>query len=262
MHALSKLEYICIAVPVIPLPNKVLVKNPGFIFIHMTELEIISAAFSAQRLSKYIAYNNGDAEQVVKHYKSNLRLAESLYVSLSVFEVTLRNALSRELRIFAGTEEWFELFYITPELQPLISDIDKAKQQIHHRGEIVSTDKIISELTFGFWVTLLNSQYERVLWKSLRKAFPYMPKQIRKRKNVSAPCNSLRRLRNRIFHHEGICWDLKYVTSLHEELITVLGWMSVEMPQWLATIDNFNNVTASIYDDMGWSIENKKETLS
>lgn len=258
MHTLSKLEYICIAVPVIPLPNIVLVKNPGFIFINMTELEIISAAFSAQRLSKYIAYNNGYAEQVVKHYKSNLRLAESLYVSLSVFEVTLRNALSRELRDFAGTEDWFELFYTTPELQPLVSDIDKARLQIHHRGEIVSTDKIISELTFGFWVTLLNSQYERVLWKSLRKAFPYMPKQIRKRKNVSAPCNSLRRLRNRIFHHEGICWDLKYVTSLHEELITVLGWMNAEMPQWLATIDNFNNVTASIYNDMGWKNDNIK----
>jgi len=55
----------------------------GF-FVFMTELELLTSAFSAQRLNKYIAYNHGDADLAVRHYKSNLRLAESLYISLSV----------------------------------------------------------------------------------------------------------------------------------------------------------------------------------
>ena len=223
-----------------------------FYFIKMSELEILSSAFSAQRLSKYIAFNKGDEEKTIKHYKSNLRLAESLYVSLSVFEVTLRNALSRELCNMAGKDDWFDIFYTLPELTSLVPDIDKAKMQIRHRGETVNTDKIISELTFGFWVTLLNNQYERVLWKSLRKAFPNLPKQNRKRKNVSAPCNSFRRLRNRIFHHEAICWDLRYVTCLHDNLIVVLGWMNADIPAWLATIDPFDAVCTSIREEMGW----------
>lgn len=218
----------------------------------MTELEIVSSAFSAQRLSKYIAYNNSDAERAVMHYKANLRLAESLYVSLSVFEVTLRNALSRELHNMAEMDNWFDVFYTTPELDSFVLEIDQAKKQIIHRGEEVTADKLISELTFGFWVTLLNSQYERILWKSLRKAFPYMPKQDRKRKNISSPCNSLRRLRNRIFHHEAICWDLDYVTRLHDNLIDVLGWMNAEMPEWLSTIDQFDKVSESIRLEMGW----------
>ena len=99
---------------------------------------------------------------------------------------------------------------------------------------------------------LLNSQYERVLWKSLRKAFPNLPKKDRQRKNVSAPCNALRRLRNRIFHQEAICWDLYYMTCLHDNLVTVLGWMNVDIQQWLRTIDPYNDVCADIRKEMGW----------
>ena len=161
--------------------------------------------------------------------------------------------MSRELCNMAGKADWFDLFYATPELQPLVPEIDKAKTLIRNRGEQVTTDKIISEMTFGFWVMLLNSQYERVLWKPLRKAFPNMPKQDRKRKNVSVPCNSFRHLRNRIFHQEAICWDLYYVTCLHDNLITVLGWMNADMPDWLAAIDPFNDVCTSIRKEMGWN---------
>ena len=223
-----------------------------FMFIAQSELEIISSAFSTQRLSKYLAYNHNNVERAIKHYKSNLRLAESLYISLSVFEVTLRNALARELRNMAGKDDWFDIFYTIPELNPLVPEIDKAKSLIRNRGEDVNTDKIISEMTFGFWVMLLNSRYERVLWKSLRKAFPNMPKKDRQRKNVSAPCNTLRHLRNRIFHQEAICWDLNYVTSLHDNLVTVLGWMSANMPHWLSPIDPFDAACADIRKEMGW----------
>ena len=83
-----------------------------FIFMAKSELDILTEAFSAQRLSKYVTYNHGDSEKTVKHYKANLRLAESLYISLSVFEVTLRNALSRELCHMAGKDDWFDILPI------------------------------------------------------------------------------------------------------------------------------------------------------
>ena len=241
------------AVPVIPLPDIDAGEESGFfIFMAKSELDILTEAFSSQRLSKYIAYNQGDTEKTVMHYKANLRLAESLYISLSVFEVTLRNALSRELRNMACKDDWFDVFYTNPDLHSLVPEIDKAKSLIRNRGEKINTDKLISELTFGFWVMLLNSQYERVLWKSLRKAFPNLPKKDRQRKNVSAPCNTLRRLRNRIFHQEAICWDLYYLTCLHDNLVTVLGWMNADMPKWLAPIDPFDSVCADIRREMGW----------
>ena len=210
------------------------------------EIDILSGAFSSQRLEKYINLYNGDVTKVAAHYKANIALSESLYTSLSVFEVTLRNALSKELERMMGRKDWYSVFPSNPALKSLTSEVTVAIRHISQRGEMVSPDKIIAELTFGFWVTLLNSEYELTLWKSLRLAFPHMPKKDRKRKNVSSPCNALRKLRNRVFHHESICWDLDYITDIHNRLVMVLGWINKDMPSWLDEVDNFCKVVDEI----------------
>lgn len=210
------------------------------------EFDILSGAFSSQRLEKYINLYNGDVMKVAAHYKANIALSESLYTSLSVFEVTLRNALSKELERMMGRKDWYSVFPSNPALKSLTSEVTVAIRHISQRGEMVSPDKIIAELTFGFWVTLLNSEYELSLWKSLRLAFPHMPKKDRKRKNVSSPCNALRKLRNRVFHHESICWDLDYITDIHNRLVMVLGWINTDMPLWLDEVDHFCKVVDEI----------------
>ena len=210
------------------------------------EIYILSGAFSSQRLEKYINLYNGDVMKVAAHYKANIALSESLYTSLSVFEVTLRNALSKELERMMGRKDWYSVFPSNPALKSLTSEVTVAIRHISQRGEMVSPDKIIAELTFGFWVTLLNSEYELSLWKSLRLAFPHMPKKDRKRKNVSSPCNALRKLRNRVFHHESICWDLDYITDIHNRLVMVLGWINTDMPSWLDEVDHFCKVVDEI----------------
>lgn len=244
--------YFCIAVPVIPLPDKVLVKNPGFLFLSMSEKELLEKVFSTQRMSRYFALYPHDDARAILHYKENLKVASALYTSLSVFEVTLRNALSREMSIYTGRSDWYSIFDVEESLSELRYDIQSAKSHISNRGEKITPDKIVSELTFGFWVTMLNSEYELTLWKPLRKAFPFMPKVLRKRKNVSAPCNTFRKLRNRIFHHESICWDLNYVATIHNRIVEVLGWMDKDLPTWLATIDDFDQVEANVKREMGW----------
>lgn len=210
------------------------------------EFDILSGVFSSQRLEKYINLYNGDVMKVAAHYKANIALSESLYTSLSVFEVTLRNALSKELERMMGRKDWYSVFPSNPALKSLTSEVTVAIRHISQRGEMVSPDKIIAELTFGFWVTLLNSEYELSLWKSLRLAFPHMPKKDRKRKNVSSPCNALRKLRNRVFHHESICWDLDYITDIHNRLVMVLGWINTDMPSWLDEVDHFCKVVDEI----------------
>ena len=210
------------------------------------EIYILSGAFSSQRLEKYINLYNGDVTKVAAHYKANIALSESLYTSLSVFEVTLRNALSKEMERMMGRKDWYSVFPSNPALKSLTSEVTVAIRHISQRGEMVSPDKIIAELTFGFWVTLLNSEYELSLWKSLRLAFPHMPKKDRKRKNVSSPCNALRKLRNRVFHHESICWDLDYITDIHNRLVMVLGWINKDMPSWLDEVDHFCKVVDEI----------------
>lgn len=199
----------------------------------------------------FILYPN-DESRAVKHYQSNIKLTEAFYTSLSVLEVALRNALSRELKTMTGRDDWYVIFANTPGLTKLNKYITQATKQIAGRHEQITTSKIIAELTLGFWVSLLNAEYERLLWKDLRRAFPYIPKKDRKRKNVSAPLNRFRAFRNRVFHNESICWNMKKVQEIHDELLLVLEWINKDLPEWLTEIDRFENVQEQIKIEMGW----------
>ena len=199
----------------------------------------------------FILYPN-DESRAVKHYQSNIKLTEAFYTSLSVLEVALRNALSRELKTMTGRDDWYVIFANTPGLTNLNKYITQASKQIAGRHEQITTSKIIAELTLGFWVSLLNAEYERLLWKDLRRAFPYIPKKDRKRKNVSAPLNRFRAFRNRVFHNESICWNMKKVQEIHDELLLVLEWINKDLPEWLTKIDRFENVQEQIKIEMGW----------
>ena len=195
-----------------------------------------------------------DEKRAIAHYQCNIELAESFYPCLSILEVALRNALSRELETMTGREDWYAVFPTTPGLSNLNRYITKASKQIAGRHEIVTPSKIIAELTLGFWVSLLNAEYELLLWKHLRRAFPYMPKHLRQRKNVSSPLNSFRSFRNRVFHNESIWWSMKRVTEIHNELYQVMGWINKDLPTWALSLDRVDETKKSICEKMGWKL--------
>ena len=66
--------------------------------------------FSTKRMERYFRLYPEDEKRAILHYKCNLELAEAFYTSLSVLEVTLRNALSRELETMTGRDDWYAVF--------------------------------------------------------------------------------------------------------------------------------------------------------
>lgn len=215
--------------------------------------EFFKKVFSDDRMERYFSLYPNDENKAMLHYQCNLMLSEAMYVPLSVLEVTLRNALCRELTTMAGREDWYAIFPNTPGLSNLNRYITKAVKQISGRHEVITPSKVIAELTLGFWVSLLNSEYEKVLWKDLRRAFPYMPKVIRQRKNISAPLNRFRSFRNRVFHNEAICWNINQVIKIHNELVEVLGWINNDMPKWLSSSDRVPLVSDEICKLLQWN---------
>ena len=81
--------------------------------------QFLEKVFSTKRMERYFALYPDDEARAIRHYECNLMLAESLYVSLSVLEVTLRNALCRELETMTGREDWYAIFPTTPGLRSL-----------------------------------------------------------------------------------------------------------------------------------------------
>lgn len=154
--------------------------------------QFFEKVFSNKRMERYFALYPHDEDKAIKHYQSNIQLTEAFYTSLSVLEVALRNALNRELQTMTNREDWYAVFPNIEGLSGLNKYITQASKQIANRHEQITPSKIVAELTLGFWVSLLNAEYERILWKDLRRAFPYLPKKERQRKIVSAPLNRFR----------------------------------------------------------------------
>ena len=83
---------------------------------------------------------------------------------------------------------------------------------------------------------------KQVLWQKLLKpCFPYMPRHLRTRKNVSVRFERIRRLRNRIFHHEPI-WYWHDLANQHQDILEAIAWIEPAARDFVAVIDKFPDV--------------------
>ncbi len=139
------------------------------------------------------------------------------------------------------------MWYENPNFIKIVSrfQIDKvseARNNILREKKVITTGKIISELSFGFWTSLLDSKFEKTLWKSIRLAFPNCPKNIRKRKTMSTKFNGVRKLRNRIFHHEPVTWSISALTNYKNEIIEGIDWLDKNLLNWIQDIFRYDEV--------------------
>lgn len=110
--------------------------------------------------------------------------------------------------------------------------------------------RIVAALTFGFWVALLSGTYEKALWQPdgfrlLHQAFPHAAPISRKQ--IHTRLNTVRELRNRVFHHEEV-WHLSNLSGMHDEIYETIGWISPTLQQAIRSVDNFPVVVASRAD--------------
>lgn len=195
--------------------------------------------FSHARIERYRSARNGDKVQAAEDYAHNLRLAESMMPMLNVLEIGLRNALHARLSTLYGKENWWVEWAGQAEFVNGLRSIDEAKNKLKVRRERVTFDKILAELTFGFWCALFNARHQDTLWKDLRLAFPSCPRDLRRRKTISRALNEVRALRNRVFHHEPLLWLTPNLADQHIRGVTVVGWLDPALRTWLDQHDRF-----------------------
>ncbi|QSB04797.1 hypothetical protein [Natronoglycomyces albus] len=157
-------------------------------------------------------------------YDWNIAASAAFFADLHRFEVVLRNALhSHAARVFS--ENWFDRPDLLTERGR--ADVNKVKTRI--RGPI-SSDAIVSELSFGFWRYLLSHRYEQTLWTpALRHGFPHLHPQARK--EVERRVKYLNELRNRIAHCEPIL--RRDLEQDRNDLLLVVGWICPEARSWI-----------------------------
>lgn len=109
--------------------------------------------------------------------------------------------------------------------------IDEAVAELQNRVQSPTPDDIVAELKFAFWVGLLGPGYDATIWrKTLHRGFANGGGK--KRQTVHSRFNAIRRLRNRIAHHEPIF--TRDVAQDHADALEAIGWMCIDTMAWTA----------------------------
>ena len=124
--------------------------------------------------------------------------------------------------------------------------IQKAKIQLQNTGKPEEPDRLIAELSFGFWTGLLGTDYEQEIWHrngNLAKAVPFILKKDRLRAKIAGMLKEIRVLRNRISHHEPI-FKMSRLSQLDVNVQELLQWLCPNMLLLLPVGESF----AAIHD--------------
>jgi hypothetical protein len=119
--------------------------------------------------------------------------------------------------------------------------VNRAKNDISTRSKTPTPSRVIAELSFGFWTSLLGNgrkganNYEVTLWRNaLYKSFPNRPPKGFNRKFANREFTSIRELRNRIAHHEPIVHNYDVLLEYYK-ILDAISWMCKDTALWVSS---------------------------
>ena len=207
----------------------------------MGNFEHFEKAISHERFGRYLAWSDDNRDAALLLYGQNTRLSEALYTPLQTLEVVLRNRIHAVLSERFGTH-WFrsDLLvgpYQVEQVQSALDDLDRA-------NKTVTPGRVVASLTFSFWTTMFNKDYEALWQQALHRIADRTAPKGLKRKNFSGPLTRIRLIRNRIAHHEPILgWDLP---RHHDRMLELIDWLSPPAASWCRAYDRFPDVASQL----------------
>lgn len=170
------------------------------------DLRGLREAISPPRLATYVRAAHGNVRRALELYAWNVNAAAALYPILQVNEIALRNTISRALDSqFGGHWPYSPGFLRTlPKYERKTFEACRGRLERGLRATQVSTGDVVAAQTYGFWVMLMTSRFQGRIWQQeFTASFPGAAPQI-SRLVVHARAEEIRRLRNRIAHHEPL----------------------------------------------------------
>jgi len=199
------------------------------------ELSKIPHILSEPRFATYLQHCSNDKSKALKLYQWNLELSSAFIVPLHLLEISIRNAATERLDV-VHTPNWARnngFIQSLPQPKRNIYSPRKNLQDVAARQP--TAGKIVAELKFVFWEKLFTSRHDVILWNNhINDIFPFAPSSMSSaqlREKIHNDIFSIRKLRNRIAHHEPIfSRDLQDDYNKIRELIfwrdeTTADWM-------------------------------------
>lgn len=127
----------------------------------------------------------------------------------------------------------------------------KVDSAIRELGVRYTHDRVIASLSFGFWVNLFAPIQFRLAEQNLHKIFSNRPKGTLP-KQLFNELNIILDFRNRVAHHEPICFNgsqtinLTNVISTYTSIIELTQWLAIDNVKFLKDLDNTNQIIVEI----------------
>ena len=181
--------------------------------------------FSKARLDSYLP--NESITKQFGLYKKNIKLCKKFYSKLHYFEVIFRNAIDSVLTDYVNGADWINILPLDKDSQYKLTEV---KNRLIKQNKPITHDRIISELTLGFWTTLFSKRYTQCKFQSVlvKKVFKDCPKSQRNIKNIQIYVNDIRELRNRVCHYEKII-HFPDINQKYQNIQMYISWISKEL---------------------------------
>jgi hypothetical protein len=186
-------------------------------------------------------------------YRRNLQLSQELFTIISCFEVALRNRIDEHylqnfgsdwLRSSASTGGIFD----NNNCRLTKANINEAISKL---GRHYTHNKLVAELSFGFWRYMFAANQFAAGGRTLLRIFPSKPQSTPTVQynnififNELAKINNIR---NRIAHHEPICFlpgqhvkSTIYARQHYNLVLQLFQWMAINEGSLLYGIDHIH----------------------
>lgn len=202
----------------------------------------LEAVLSPPRFSSYLRETAGDRQRAMDLYCWNTDVSAAFYVMLQYCELSIRNGAVEAIEaVFGGNWHLNRGFVYT--LPAPARGYRPREDLTDCAAKLPTAGKVVAELKFAFWRFLfLKGQQPRIWDPHLAATFPGYDKALtlsEARARLFDDIDEVRKLRNRIAHHEPI-----FARNLHEDhqrIRRIIKWRRPDVAAWL---DSTQQVTA------------------
>lgn len=208
---------------------------------------------SQPRLNRFLIAAGNSKTKAQKLYRANLRVCQSFYPILNLFEIVLRNSINYKISSYFSNPNWIITekngFMSDPSLTLsqfyLKNSIVKAERNIRRNRITITSGKVIAEQSFGFWTSLFEPHHYRLIGGSPIHIFVHKPTFVN-RNILNQKLTKIREFRNRIYHNEPICFNgptIDYTNALFilNEIYDLLEWIDPEFKKYIEYYDSVND---------------------
>jgi len=177
--------------------------------VQLTPEDSIKLALSAPRVATFeVASATTPAlPGALALYAWNAQVSAAMLAPMHLCEVVIRNAVADAIEAVYGPQ-WPWSHGFEQSLPSPTQGYSPRRDLFSARQSVKTVGKVIPELKFAFWQRLFTSRFDQRLWTPhLRLVLPNLDAQksvAQLRSLVYSELEQLRKLRNRIAHHEPV----------------------------------------------------------